>query len=271
MTTLSELIQVYPGEILADTLFQSSTTTTTITKATSSSSSTSIDASTLQPIPLRLGSGLVSTSDSMHVMATKLGILTHQEPNRYYVQSNGRRYIPAVGDNVIGIVTDRNAENYRIRLHGSHNAFLPVLAFDGASKRNKPNLSIGALVYARVAALNPHVDIELTCTASTGYIRKDWMSGESMYGELKDGTVVTVNLAHARRLLHPKAALLTVLGKSIPFEVAIGMNGYVWVHAGNIRYTTIIANAITRSETLNETESSEFAERLLVAAAASDA
>ncbi len=40
---------------------------------------------------------------------------------------------------------------------------LPHLAFDGATKRNKPNLSVGALVYCRVAVANKDMDSELSC------------------------------------------------------------------------------------------------------------
>ena len=42
-------------------------------------------------------------------------------------------------------------------------ALLPVLAFDGASKRNRPNLQIGSLVYARITQVEAGLDPELTC------------------------------------------------------------------------------------------------------------
>ena len=42
-------------------------------------------------------------------------------------------------------------------------AVLPFLAFDGASKRNRPNLLKGSLIYARVKHIEPHMDPELSC------------------------------------------------------------------------------------------------------------
>jgi len=45
---------------------------------------------------------------------------------------------------------------------------LPHLAFDGASKRNKPNLKVGALVYCRVAVANKDMDSELSCMGKKG-------------------------------------------------------------------------------------------------------
>lgn len=79
-----------------------------------------------------------------------------------------------------------------------------------------------------------HVVIALqSSAAASGTTRKDWMTGQSVYGELKDGHLVTVGLAHARRLLNPACAFLTRLGATIPFEVAVGVNGLVYVRAAS--------------------------------------
>jgi exosome complex RNA-binding protein Rrp4 len=45
----------------------------------------------------------------------------------------------------------------------SSSATLGVLAFDGASKRNRPNIRIGSLVYARISKTNKDIEPELTC------------------------------------------------------------------------------------------------------------
>ena len=82
-------------------------------------------------------------------------------------------------------------------------ANLSALAFDGATKRNKPNLSVGSLVFARVESVDPDVDPELTCKASeagvAGGQKKDWVTGQGMYGELKHGTIVQVDLLLCRK------------------------------------------------------------------------
>lgn len=208
---------VFPGE--------------TVTESIDSAVSSSTAAPGTGPAPIRLGAGLLPAGDE--VLAVRAGILTSKEPSRFFVLANHKRYYPAVGDTVVGIVADRNAEFYRVRLHGTTHAQLPVLAFDGATKRNKPNLAIGTLVFCRVVSVSKHLDPELSCTASSGSTSKDWVTGQSVFGELKDGNLVTISLAHARRLLHPTCALLTRLGGSIPFEVAVGVNGLVYVRATN--------------------------------------
>jgi exosome complex component RRP40 len=111
--------------------------------------------------PVRLGAGLDAVNS--RVVANKAGVLAFRAPNRYHVLTAQTRYVPAVGDSVVGIVTDKGAEHYRVRLHATGNAILPLLAFDGASKRNKPNLAVGAVVYARVAVVSRFMDPELSC------------------------------------------------------------------------------------------------------------
>ena len=120
-------------------------------------------------------------------------MLAHRAPDRFFVLSAQRRYAPAVGDTVVGVVADRagGAEaSYKVRLHGTGVARLPELAFDGASKRNKPALAVGSVVFARVAAVGAHVDAELSCCVQSGP-RRDWMTGQALFGELRGGTHAT--------------------------------------------------------------------------------
>jgi exosome complex component RRP40 len=241
-------------------VFPGDTVTESIDAAIASSPSTAASAGAPQ---IKLGAGLLPAGED--VLAVRAGIITSKDPSRFFVLANHKRYYPAVGDTVVGIIADRNAEFYRVRLHGTTHAQLPVLAFDGATKRNKPNLAIGTLVFCRVVSVSKHLDPELSCAASSGSTSKDWVTGQSVYGELKEGNLCTISLGHARRLLHPTCALLTRLGGSIPFEVAVGVNGLVYVRATSTRHTTIICNAIERSEKLNEDECVAFVDKLLTA------
>ncbi|KAL5491986.1 hypothetical protein EMCRGX_G017367 [Ephydatia muelleri] len=46
--------------------------------------------------------------------------------------------------------------------------YLPELEFEGATKRNKPNLEIGDVVYARLTKAHRHAEPELSCIAENG-------------------------------------------------------------------------------------------------------
>ena len=104
-----------------------------------------------------------------------------------WVESDLKRYWPGLGDHVIGIVTDKGAEDYKLDIGASSKALLPVLAFDGASKRNRPHLAVGALVYARVVLANKDMEPEVTCAAPPGVNARDWVTKESVFGELSGG------------------------------------------------------------------------------------
>lgn len=77
---------------------------------------------------------------------------------------------------------------------GAQAAILPVLAFEGATKKNKPNLVPGTLVYARISLANKDMEPELQCFNPS--------SGKADgYGELKGGFVIRCSLGLCRRYL----------------------------------------------------------------------
>lgn len=68
------------------------------------------------------------------------------------------QYIPGAQDPVVGVVIARSGENYRVDIGAAHPATLDALAFEGASKRNRPNLKVP--VFAR--------DINVLCRLTKG-------------------------------------------------------------------------------------------------------
>lgn len=52
------------------------------------------------------------------------------------------QYTPALGEPVIGVIVARHAEGYRVDIGTSQSASLDALAFEDATKRNKPNLKV---------------------------------------------------------------------------------------------------------------------------------
>ena len=56
--------------------------------------------------------------------------------------------MPAVGEPVIGVVIARHAEGYRVDIGSAHHAALDALAFEGATKRSKPNLKVGVVPHS---------------------------------------------------------------------------------------------------------------------------
>lgn len=129
---------------------------------------------------------------------------------------------------MIGIVRERLGESYRVDIGSSQPATLSALAFEGATKRNRPNLrvpgrshrpapvdvrtvltpsdsdrrvlmglrwQVGSTVYARLALANKDMEPELVC-----FTAENKAGG---YGELEGGFTITTSLAWAQRYVCP--------------------------------------------------------------------
>ena len=68
------------------------------------------------------------------------------------------------------------------------------------------------------------------------------------FGELKGGFMTRCSLKTCRRLLDPKHFLLPLLGSRIPLEVAVGMNGRVWINCKETKDTIAIVRCIEATD-----------------------
>ncbi|KAL0315157.1 UNVERIFIED_CONTAM: putative exosome complex component rrp40 [Sesamum calycinum] len=179
-----------------------------------------LDLSKMTNQTIKLGGGLRQDGDVISVM--KAGKLRFSKPNKYWVESSHKRYVPSAGDNVLGIVVDAKADNFLVDIKGPMLAFLPVLAFEGGTRRNIPKFEMGTLLYVRVLKANTGMNPELSCMDASGKAAE--------YGPLKDGFMFESSTGLSRTLLStPTCPVLETLGKKLAFEIAVGLNGRVWV------------------------------------------
>lgn len=160
-----------------------------------------------------------------------------------YIDTNTKRYVAGLRDHVIGVVIGKAANGYKVMLQeGSPSVFLDAFAFENASKKNRPNLAPDTLVYARVSLADPEIEVNIECFDSA--------SGKSAgFGELKGGYCITVGLGYARELLKGTHPVLQALGEKVPYEIAIGVNGRIWVNSEDPLMTLNIAEILTKAET----------------------
>jgi len=185
------------------------------------------------------GSGITA-----HGVATAAGVLRRTD-SEVMVENLRKRYIPREGDFVVGIVTHRSSEIYRVDIRAPCTALLPSLAFNAATRRNKPAIEVGALVYARVAAAHPDLETELSCVDPES--KKSWNTGEILLGELRGGTTFEVALSATQRLIASDCFVLDRLGQDFAFQICVGDNGRVWLAAASLRETVLLVQAIRRS------------------------
>ncbi|MCJ1440807.1 MAG: exosome non-catalytic core subunit rrp40 [Stictis urceolatum] len=209
------------------------------------------------PIPssssasLKLGPGLSHKPPSTVVASVAGTLHTDARKHAVWIENNTGRYIPRPNDLVLAIVTKSLSESFNCSINPySPPATLSHLAFENVSKKTRPQLPAGSLVYARIVssvAHNKFQEPELVCYNPS--------SGKSEgLGELKGGMVFDVSLEMSRRLLLGKTkdegglVVLDVLAKMWPFEAAVGRNGRVWVEANDVRRTLCVGNCLKETD-----------------------
>ncbi len=209
---------------------------------------------------MRLGSGLVQDEQN-RVVATRYGVVRKAAGSRIWVDSYQKRYVASVGDWVVGVVVEKHFDNYRVDIGESQPARLPSLAFEGATKRNRPNLAVGTLIYCLVVMANKHMETELSCVSPV--VKKEWVTGQCLFGPLVDGYKIDCSLRLARSLMSERCVVLSSLGEKLQFEVAIGLNGQVWVHSSSALVTVIVCNAILNSEFMSDEQARAMVAHIL--------
>ncbi|XP_041653781.1 exosome complex component RRP40 [Cheilinus undulatus] len=194
-----------------------------------------------QPEKVLCGPGLRRSGD--RVLVFKSGVLRHKEPNMFWIDSQQKRYVPVKGETVIGIVTVKSGDVFKVDFGGSEQASLSYLAFEGATKRNRPNVQVGDLVFAQFVVANKDMEPELVCVDSVGRA-----NGMGVFGA--GGLLFTVSLGLVRRLLAPHSAIVQDLQQLFPCELVVGMNGRVWVRSSSHQRTLIIANLLQSCDTM---------------------
>lgn len=162
-----------------------------------------------------------------------------------YVDSNSKRYIPVAKDHVIGVISGKHSEGYRVTLQDHTSPVrLGQFAFENATKKNKPNLNNGTLVYGRVVTAEKDIESEIECyDSSTGKA--------AGFGELKGGYVFEVSLAYARELLFINPRILSSIGEAVSYEIAIGVNGKIWIDAPDNLTILKICQCIQKGEEIS--------------------
>lgn len=207
----------------------------------------------------KLSPGLLpSSSASSGVIPTIAGTLvTNAKKSTLAINPlpQGGRYTPHVNDLIIAQIHHSGGEFYSCNItpHTPY-ALLPHLAFEGATRKTRPQLAANALVYVKVVKTTGG-EVELSCVnPATG-------KSEGM-GPLVGGCVFELSLGLVRRLLMPRpvemggVVVLEELGNMLQkegrggFEIAIGRNGRAWVigEAGNIRTTIMVGRCLKQTD-----------------------
>ena len=206
---------------------------------------------------LVVGPGL-RREEGERILVTRPGLLRTKNVNEKevcWVDCHSKRYVATRGENVIGVVLAKVGDIFRVDIGTAEPASLSYLAFEGATKRNRPNVSVGDIVYAKLLVASSYTESELVCVDSYG--KKAGM------GVLTGGGFMfSVSLNLVRKLLSPDCCLLNKLGETAPFEVAVGMNGRIWMRARSVKETMVLAQALQAAELMTNSEIAAMCHKL---------
>ncbi|ASJ14665.1 exosome complex RNA-binding protein Rrp4 [Thermococcus radiotolerans] len=132
-------------------------------------------------------------------------------------------YIPEVGDNVLGKITDVRFSNWSVDIGAPYEANLRVQ--DATEERIdilKTDLrkifDIGDIIYARIKAYNEINQIDLT---TRGMPFKG--------GPLRGGQIVKITPSKVPRLIGKGGSMINLIKKLTGTRIIVGQNGWVWV------------------------------------------
>jgi exosome complex component RRP40 len=95
-----------------------------------------------QDSEITLGPGLIQ-DHLQQIRALKSGRLySKHSPNRLWIDNYQKRYVATAGDCVLGVVLSRTGEAFKVDIGCHQPALLPWLSFEGATKRNRPNIKV---------------------------------------------------------------------------------------------------------------------------------
>ena len=215
--------------------------------------------------PVRLGFGirynLPTQEGGEEFIATVAGPLIFASHCRFWIGCRRKHYLPVVGDLVLGVVTMKTAEYYKLDLGCPQPATLnTVEGFSGASRRNKTILHVGSLVFCRVIFSHRDIDPEVSCVEE----------GENQglgLGYVKPGpntNLFYIPVNYAEDLQRPDNSLLTILGRHFSFEIIVGCNGRFIIESEDPLLTYLLGQTIINSEFSNDSQIESASKEILI-------
>lgn len=161
----------------------------------------------------------------------------------------GKHYTPTIDDVIIGVITQKSYDNYKLDINTSQEAVLGLTEFEGATRKTKPNLQVGDIVFAKVILDNKFHNTVLTCKCEENI--KNWSSGESTFGQLNGGNMYSLDRIKCIKLINNNK-IIKRIQDYIDVEVCIGMNGRIWISTvedvNNMKVFDVISRSFNEDE-----------------------
>jgi len=131
------------------------------------------------------------------------------------------KYVPAPGDNIIGVVKDITFSNWIIDINSPYDGLLHISEFPKRINSDEMSkyLSLGSSIMTRVKDVDSTMKVELTLN-------------DRKLGLLKTGRIVEINHTRVPRLIGKGGSMISMLKKELNCNIFVGQNGRIWINGG---------------------------------------
>jgi exosome complex component RRP4 len=129
------------------------------------------------------------------------------------------KYVPGVGDNVIGVVKDITFSNWIVDINSPYDGLLHISEFPKRIESDEMSkyLRIGSSIMTRVKDVDPTMKVELTLN-------------DRKLGQIMAGQVIEINHTRVPRLIGKGGSMISMLKKEVNCNIFVGQNGRIWIH-----------------------------------------
>jgi exosome complex component RRP4 len=131
------------------------------------------------------------------------------------------KYVPASGDNVIGVVKDITFSNWIVDINSPYDGLLHISEFPKRIESDEMSkyLRIGSSVMTKVKDVDPTMKVELTLN-------------DRKLGLIKMGQVIDISHTRVPRLIGKGGSMISMLKKEVNCDIFVGQNGRIWINGG---------------------------------------
>ncbi len=179
------------------------------------------------------------------IVSQVIGLVTIKEKEVSVVSLKGK-YLPRVGDLVIGKVTDVSLNSWVVDIASPYPGIMRtsislVRRFDPVRDQTRKLFDVGEVVVAKILSFDRTRDPTLT-------LRSDNRSGGSSpyLGKLVGGRVVRVSPSKIPRLIGRRGSMISLIKQYSNCKMIVGQNGLVWFKGNSFEEESLVLQAIDK-------------------------
>jgi len=132
------------------------------------------------------------------------------------------KFVPAPGDNVIGVVKDITFSNWIVDINSPYDGLLHISEFPKRIETDEMSkyLRIGSSITTRVKDVDSTMKVELTFS-------------DRKLGIIKTGRIIEISHTRVPRLIGKGGSMISMLKKELNCSIFVGQNGMIWINGSS--------------------------------------